>query len=182
MRSRAFIALLRGINVGGHNKIPMQELRALCEDLGFKRVASYIQSGNLVFESPSTRTRLEDALETAVEERFGVSVSVLVRPAKDWREYREGNPFPRAREKEPNRVMLVLTKQPPKQSGLEGLLPYAKGGERLQRVGDALWIHYKGGSGKSKLSPAVLERFLGSPATARNWRTVLKLEEMTRPA
>ncbi len=109
-----YIALLRGINVGGHNKIPMQELRALCEDLGFKRVASYIQSGNLVFESPSTRTRLEDALETAVEERFGVSVSVLVRPAKDWSEYVKGNPFPRETEKEPNRVMLVLAKQPPK--------------------------------------------------------------------
>ncbi|HKI84945.1 MAG TPA: DUF1697 domain-containing protein [Candidatus Krumholzibacteria bacterium] len=174
------IALLRGINVAGHNKLPMRELRSLCEELGWREVQSYIQSGNLVFRSASPAPRLEVALEKAIEGRFGFSISVLIRSAKDWSFLLEGNPFPRESESEPHRVMILLSKKTPARSALRELSPYAKNGERLRRVKHALWIHYPEGAGKSKLTPSVLERCVGSPVTARNWRTALKLEEIAR--
>lgn len=180
MPQRVYIALLRGINVGGHNKLPMRELRSLCQEMGWQDVQSYIQSGNLVFRSVSPRPRLEHALEQAVEDQFGYSICVLVRSASDWSKHLKDNPFPHASEREPNRVMLLLSKKPVSKDAMRELTPYASNGERLRRVENALWIHYKNGAGKSKLTPSVLERRVGSPVTARNWRTVIKLEDLAR--
>jgi len=180
MSRRTFIALLRGINVGGHNKVPMAELRALAEELGWAEVRSYVQSGNLVFEAEGEPASLEAELERAIERTFELSIAVIVRAAADWPAYVAGNPFPGASESAPNAVMLALSKAPPKSGAVEGLLERAAGGERVERVGDALWIHYAGGSGRSKLSPALLDRLVGSPVTTRNWRTVLKLDELAR--
>lgn len=177
---KTFIALLRGINVGGHNKVPMAELRALCEALGWAEVRSYVQSGNLVFEAAGEPGGLEAELERAIERTFELSIAVVVRAAADWPGYVAGNPFPGASESAPNAVMLALSKAPPKPGAVEGLLERAVDGERVERVGDALWIHYAGGSARSKLSPALLNRLVGSPVTLRNWRTVLKLDELAR--
>jgi len=174
------IALLRGINVAGHNKLPMRELRALCEELGWQDVRSYIQSGNLVFRSSSPRSLLEQTLEKAIEEHFGYSISVLVRSARAWSGLLKSNPFLKESEMEPNRVMLLLSKKAPERTAVRELTPYANNGERLRRIKSALWIHYPNGAGKSKLTPSVLARCMGSPVTARNWRTALKLEEMAR--
>ena len=178
MRLVTFIALLRGINVGGHNLIPMPELRSLCGDLGWGDVQTYIQSGNLVFKAPAAPARLEADLEGAIERRFGFPISIIVRAAADWPAYVRGNPYPDESEGEPNRVMLALAKAPPKPDALENLRRRADSGERIAQVGDALWLHYKDGIGKSKLTPVLLDRLVGSPVTARNWRTVLKLHEM----
>jgi uncharacterized protein (DUF1697 family) len=175
-----FIALLRGINVGGHNKIPMAELRSECADLGWDDVQSYIQSGNLVFKADTTPANLETELEGAIERKFGLSIPVIVRSRADWLAYVKGNPFPEASQREPNLVMLILSKAPPNQDAVEDLREYALNDERIVQVGDALWIHYPGGSGRSKLSPARLDRLVGSTVTARNWRTVLKLDELVR--
>jgi uncharacterized protein (DUF1697 family) len=175
-----FIALLRGINVGGHNKIPMPELRSACADLGWEDVQSYIQSGNLVFKAGTTPENLEADLEGAIERRFGLSIPVIVRAGADWQDYVNGNPFPEASQSEPNLVALTLSKAPPKQGAVEGLRERALNDERIVQVGDVLWIHYPGGSGRSKLSPALLDRLVGSTITARNWRTVLKLDELAR--
>jgi len=179
-RREHFIALLRGINVGGHNKVPMAELRVLCDELGWEGVQSYVQSGNLVFEAAGPPARLEAELERAIERRFGLSIAVVVRAAADWPGYVEGNPYPGASEREPNGVMLALSKARPKPDAVEGLRERALCGERIVRVGDALWIHFGGGVAKSKLSPALLNRLVGSPVTLRNWRTVLKLDELAR--
>ncbi len=173
-----FIALLRGINVGGHNKVPMAELRPLCAELGWGDVQTYIQSGNLVFTAGGAPAALENELERAIERRFGFKVSVLVRAAKDWPAYIKGNPFPEASEKEPNAVMLGLSKSPPKADAEKGLRERATHGERIVQVGEALWIHFSDGVAGSKLSPGLLDRLVGSPVTTRNWRTVLKLGEM----
>lgn len=177
-----FIALLRGINVGGHNKIPMAELRSLCADLGWDDVQSYIQSGNLVFKASSTPAVLETELEGAIERRFDLSIPVIVRAGGDWSAYVKGNPYPEASQSEPNLVMLILSKAPPNRDAVEGLQERALDDERIVQVGDALWIHYPGGSGKSKLSPALLDRLVGSTVTARNWRTVLKINELVHKA
>lgn len=173
-----FIGLLRGINVGGHNKVPMAELRPLCAEIGWKDVQTYIQSGNLVFTAGGAPAALEAEIERAIERHFGLTVSVIVRAAKDWPPYIKGNPFPEASEKEPNAVMLGLSKSPPKAGAEAGLRERATHGERIVQVGEALWIHFSDGVAGSKLSPGLLDRLVGSPVTTRNWRTVLKLGEM----
>ena len=179
MMTSTFIGLLRGINVGGRHKIAMPELRSACADLGWQGVQSYIQSGNLVFRTDAAPSSLEAELEQAIEHRFGLSIRVVVRPAERWTVYVRGNPYPDASQEEPNVVLLALSKAPPQRGAVEALQEAADG-EFVTQVGEALWIHYRGGIGRSKLSPALLDRLVGSPVTARNWRTVLKLHEMTR--
>lgn len=179
-RRHVRIALLRGINVGGHNRVPMAELRTLCEELGWTGVRTYIASGNVVFGAAADPPALESELESAIEDRFGLSVAVIVRDAEAWHAYAEANPFPVASGNEPNRVALVLAKSPPLAGAAPGLRERAADGERVERVGDVLWVHFPQGAGRSRLSPSAMERLVGSPVTARNWRTVRKLAELAR--
>lgn len=172
------IALLRGINVGGHNKIPMAELRELCEELGLGDVQSYIQSGNLVFTAKDPPHRLETRIEQAIEKTFGLKIDVIVRTAAQWPEYLKNNPLSEACAKEPSLVMLALSKKPPKTDTVTALRERAAADERIEAGGGAIWIHYGSGMGRSKLSPAVLDRLVGSSVTTRNWRTILKLAEL----
>jgi uncharacterized protein (DUF1697 family) len=172
------IALLRGINVGGHNPLGMAELRALCGPLGWDDVRSHIQSGNLVFRAAGPPADLEAALEGAIERGPGLSIPVIVRTAEAWAGYVALDPYPEAVAREPNLVMLALSKRPPRAGVVEALRERADAGERVEPIGDALCIHYAGGAGRSRLPPALLDRFVGSPVTTRNWRTVLRLREM----
>lgn len=172
------VALLRGINVGGKHRVPMPELRAVGEALGLAEVQTYIQSGNLVFMADGRPSALERTLEAAIAERFGLQIPVMVRTAREWRTYLDENPFPKASASAPNLVMLALPKAPLPGGVATALQARAVDGERVQEAGGALWIHFAGGSGRSKLSPAVLDRLAGSPVTTRNWRTVVKLGEL----
>jgi uncharacterized protein (DUF1697 family) len=171
------VALLRAVNVGGR-KLPMAELRALCAAIGWADVATYIQSGNLVFSASGSADALETQLEEAIAKRFGMEVPVIVRTAADWRRYAPSNPFPQAAKDEPNRLMLLLSKSPPAAGAEDAIQARAKAGEQVRRVGDALWIHFPEGSGNSKLTPSLIDRAIGSPATSRNHNSVVKLEEM----
>ena len=153
MPNSMFIALLRGVNVGGRNKIAMPELRSLCAALGWQHVQSYIQSGNLVFKAGTPSPSLETELEQAIERRFGLAIPVIIRPAEHWPAYVRGNPYPDASQEEPNVVLLALAKATSKRGAVEALREQAADGERITQVGDALWIHYRGGIGRSKLTP-----------------------------
>jgi uncharacterized protein (DUF1697 family) len=180
-RLTPYIGLLRGINVTGRNIIPMSDLRALCAELGYSDVLTHIQSGNLVFSTSAQAMAVETELEQAIAHRFHLQIPVIVRPAADWPAYIKSNPFPEASRREPNLVMLALAKTSPKPEAVPALCDRSPRGERIFQAGDALWIHFAGGVGKSKLSPALLDRLVGSPVTMRNWRTVLKLNEMAVP-
>ena len=175
-----YIGLLRGINVGGHNKVPMAELRALAEGLGWQRVQTYIHSGNLVFAAKGTAAEAEGRLERAVEQRFGLQVPVVVRAAADWTRCAARNPFVEEVKHEPNHVLLALAKAALKPGAGDALQQRAADGERVVEAGDAFWIYFPGHIAKSKLTPAVLDRLAGSPVTARNWLTVLKLGELAQ--
>lgn len=181
MSLNTYIALLRGINVSGRNKIPMAELRSLCAEVGLHGAQTYIQSGNIIFQADTTSVALETTLEQAIERRFGFSIAVIVRMSADWPTYVTGNPFPNESQNQPNLVMLALSKSPLKAGAVEGLRERATNGEQIAQVGDALWIHYANSVQGSKLSPALFDRLAGSPVTARNWRTVLKLNDMLAP-
>ena len=171
------VALLRGINVGGR-VLPMVELRGLCGELGWEGVATYIQSGNLVFTSSETPAAMESELEEAIERRFGMKVPVIVRTARQWAVYPAKNPFPKAAEDTPTWLLLLVSKQPPAPGAEQALEARATAGERVGRAGDGLWIAYPNGVGRSKLSPVLIDKLVESPATSRNYRTVMKLKEM----
>ncbi|HEX8223590.1 MAG TPA: DUF1697 domain-containing protein [Allosphingosinicella sp.] len=172
------IALLRAVNVGGR-KLPMAELRALCVgELGWKEVETYIQSGNVVFAAPGKAEALEKKLEEAIKDRFGLDVPVMVRTATQWAACAAANPFPDAARDEPNRLQLLVPKLPLKPDAAERLTERAQAGEKVEAAGGALWLHYPQGVGTSKLTPALIDKACGSPATGRNWRTVVKLKDM----
>lgn len=171
------IALLRGINVGG-TKLIMAELRLLALDLGWRDPETYIQSGNLLFGATADPSVLEAALEEGIYRRFGLTIAVIVRSAQEWPGYIVGNPFPEAAAAEPNRLMLLLSKKAPAQAAAAAIRERARDGEQVEAAAGALWIHYPAGAGTSKLSPSLIDRLAGSPTTARNWRTVVKIGEM----
>lgn len=172
-----YVALLRAINVGGA-KLPMAELRELCTALGWQNVATYIQSGNVIFDSPEQPAALEAALEQAVNDRFGFERPVIVRSAKQWADYAAGSPFPEQEAEKPNYLLLGLAKSPIEAGAAEALQARGSAGEQVRQARDALWFFFPDGSGVSKLTPKEIDKAAGSSVTTRNWRTVLKIQEM----
>jgi uncharacterized protein (DUF1697 family) len=172
-----FIALLRGINVGGKNKIAMADLRQLCESLGYRDVQTYIQSGNVVFTGTDAAA-IESTLERAIAAHFGLAIPVIARTAQQWPGYLKCNPFLAVSQREPNHLLMGLSKSRPAQGAVAALCERAARGELVEIAGDALWIFYAGGVARSKLSPALIDRVVGSSVTARNWRTVQQLAAM----
>lgn len=170
----AHVALLRGVNVGGHRKVPMAALRALAEGLGLANPRTYVASGNLVFESDERGATIEAMLEEALKERFGFHVDVIVRSAAQWAGYREGNPFPEESAEKPNLVMIALGKQAPRKADVEALRARAGPNERVAKVGDAVWIWFGDGAGRSKIGTGPAK----GVSTTRNWRTVVALDRM----
>ena len=172
-----FVALLRAVNVGARS-LPMAELRALCAELGWREVRTYIQSGNVVFEAEGAQADLESALEQAIQQRFGYWSDVMVRPGEAWQALLATNPLPDVGQAEPSRVLVGIAKRPVLPGAAETIAARAMAGERVLLAGGALWFHYPAGVGTSKLTPALIDRAAGSPVTARNWRTMLALAEM----
>ncbi len=172
------IALLRGINVGGHRRVPMAELRALVNEKIGSQARTYIQSGNLVFVGETTAEKAEAALERAIEQHFGFSVVVMVRSEAQWMGYLQNNPFRDAARDRPKQLHLCVCKKPPLATAGKMLVERAILGERVERLPDALFIDFVRGVGMSKLTPAALDRAAGSCVTARNWATVNAIAEL----
>lgn len=174
----ALLVLLRGINVGGHNKLPMADLRALATALGYGDPRTYIQSGNLLIRTAQPPEVVQATLQAALADRLGVQAPVVVRQAAQWQACLATAPFPDARAERPKLLHLCLAQAPLAEGCLDDLVARAQGGERLAPAGPrAFWIDYAGGVGRSKLTPKALDRAAGSPVTARNWRTVLTLAD-----
>ena len=160
-----YIALLRAVNVGGTGKLPMTELKAMCEAAGFEQVRTYIASGNVVLSSALDETGVRAALEAALQERYGKPIGVLVRSGADMAAAVAANPWP---DRPGNRVVALFTDAPPSLDGLRG-----QQGERLALGPRALFIDYGEGMADSKLVvPA------SKTGTARNMNTVAKLAEL----
>ena len=178
---RTWVALLRGVNVGGARKIRMAELRDLCASLGFESVATYIQSGNVVFraaeDDPATVAAM---VSDAVERTFDFDVTTLVRDAHQLEAVVAGNPFLAEGVEDTRRLHVTFLGETPQASIREDFARYRVGGDELRLVGREAYLHCPGGMGRSKLTPAFIERSLGTASTTRNWRTVNTLLEMAR--
>jgi uncharacterized protein (DUF1697 family) len=166
------IALLRGVNIGGHCLVKMDALRGLCESMGLGDVRTYVQSGNVVFSTRGTKG-LAARLEAAIEGLAGFRPTVVLRTAEEMRAVVEANPFSDV----PGNKLAVLffTSEPPPPAWKALLKP---GMEAAHLSGREAYIHYVNGFGKAKLTTAAIERTLKMKCTARNWNTVLKLVEM----
>jgi uncharacterized protein (DUF1697 family) len=172
-----FVVLLRSVNTG-KRKAPMAELRDACRNAGFADVETYIQSGNLTLLSGSDAVALEGVLEKIVLDNFGFSSPAMARTAAQWAAYASGSPFPEVEVERPGHLHLCLSKRPPPSGAPARLLERAKLGERVALAGDALWIDFAGGAGHSDITPAWLDKVVGSIVTTRNWNTVQRLNAM----
>jgi len=172
------VALLRAINVAGHNTVAMADLCSLLEDLGFTCVTSLLQSGNLVFQSERRPdAALERLLETETAARLGVSADYIVRSAAQWKKVVTRNPFPQEAISEPGHLVVVFLKTAPPAKNVEALRAAVRGRETLRPEGKELYVVYPDGIGRSKLTGTLIETRLGTRGTARNWNTVLKLAD-----
>ena len=172
------VALIRGINVGSARKLPMAELRAACEDAGLGVIRTYIQSGNLVLDHVDPPLA-ETALEALIASRFGLDVPVAARTTTAWQRLIATCPLPVEAEAEPRQLHLLVCKRSPGADAVQRLAERARDGEKVARWGDEIAIHFTNGVGASRMLPAVIDRALGTPATARNWNTVLMLGDMS---
>lgn len=175
-RTTEHVLLLRAINVG-KRQLPMAALRELATALGFAAPRTHLASGNLVAGLAGDAGRQARALEAAIAEHFGFHSDVIVRSGRAWPDYLDDNPFGDA---EPSRVMLLLANAAPADGAEAALRERALPSERVQRVRDGLWIHFPDGVHVSKLTPAFIDKCIGAPSTARNWRTVQALAALLR--
>jgi uncharacterized protein (DUF1697 family) len=175
-----YIALLRGINVGSHNRIAMAELRELLGSLGHENVRSHIVSGNLVFVSrrPSA-ARLASELERAIKTRFKLDIRVLIRTTEELAAIVEANPLPKAAPHGSQFFVLFLDRDPARDR-LDAIDPAAFMPEEFRAGDRVIYAWYKDGLTGSKLAGALSEKRLGVTATARNWNTVTRLLEIAR--
>ncbi len=175
-----YIALLRGINVSGHRLIKMADLRALCERLGLHRVQTYIQSGNILFESEEEAGVLGSRLEEGIRETFGFEVPVVLRTAAELGRVIQDCPFPAEGLVEGEYVHVSLLAEAPSQEGIDRLRAVSVAPDEFRLVGREIYILFRQSSHKSKLSNALIEQKLRVPATLRNWQTMSKLLELAR--
>ena len=175
-----YITLLRGINVGGHNKLPMKELRTLLTNLGLQNVQTYIASGNVVFQAEVRDTaELATKISAAINGQFGFEPRILILTEEEMVAAVQANPYPEA-EPEPKTLHLYFLADDPKTPNLDALTTLRKENERFQLIGRVFYLHAPDGIGRSKIAEKA-ERHLGVPTTARNWRTVSKILTMLSP-
>ncbi len=172
-----WIALLRGINVGGKNKLPMKELRELVEKLGFRNVRTYIQSGNVLFDGPAAKVRkAPELVASGIRERWGYDVPVVLRTADEIGAAVRRNPFRKA---DPKYLSIMFLADEPSVARVSTLDPDRSPPDRFEVIGREIYLHAPNGAAKSKLTNQYFDSKLSTVSTARNWRTVHKLIELS---
>ena len=172
-----YIALFRGINVGGRNVLPMRELVRDMQSLNCQDVRTLIQSGNAVFQySRKSTASLGAKIAKRIEDRRGFRPQIMILNARQLHTAIASNPFPDA-EAESQTLHLLFLASPPPAPDIDALNETKASSERFHLTGHVFYLHAPDGVGRSKLA-AKVEKLLGVPATGRNWRTVVKLAEM----
>jgi uncharacterized protein (DUF1697 family) len=174
-----WVALLRAINVGGRNKVPMPALRTALEASGFSEIRTYVQSGNVVADSPHRRREeVAEEIHSLVRQEFGVDTPVVVRRGDDLERVVSSNPFPAAAAQRPRLLHVVFLAAAPQVDRATALEQHELTAEVCRLEGEHLYVDYRDGVHGSKLTPDLLARLVGVGGTARNWQTVLALMEL----
>jgi uncharacterized protein (DUF1697 family) len=172
----AFVALLRGVNVGGRTTVPMARLKAIAEALGLEAPRTLLQSGNLVFRTDRTDGAvLEQALEAGIADAFGYAADVMLRDAAAWAAAMAANPFADAARRDPGHTLLMALRAAPTAAAAAALADAATGDEGAAVVGKHAYLVFPAGISKTKLTNVRIERLLATRGTARNWNTVEKI-------
>lgn len=172
-----YFALLRGINVSGHNMIKMTDLKRMVEEMGYKRVQTYINSGNVMFEAEENADTLEEKLEMEISRVFGFIITVFVRSAADLASIIGQSPFKSVVLEDKQSIHLTLLKEAPTQEQLDKLPEVEQGEDEYLIRGKEIYFLYRQSILDSKLTKK-FQKLL--PATDRNWKTILKLDAMAR--
>jgi|SRR5215210_744226 len=174
-----YVALLRAVNLAGHNRVAMAALRDLCTGLGFLDSQTLLQSGNIVFRSHLRDSgELERTLEAELARRLEVETEFMVRSGAEWRKIVSGNPFRAEAEGDPGHLLLMILKQAVSAQAVKELQAAISGREVVRGAGREVYIVYPDGVGRSRLTISMIEKRLGTRATGRNWNTVLKLQAL----
>jgi len=170
------ISMLRGVNVGGHNKIKMDALRALYESLKFTGCQTFIQSGNVIFKTKERNlAKLSSQIQTAIERSFGFRPDVILRTSAELRDVIARNPFAKRRGIEPGKLIVAFLAGAPAAQARDNILKLKTDPEELRIDGSELYIYYPNGMGRSKLAWSLIERTLKISGTCRNWNSVTKM-------
>jgi uncharacterized protein (DUF1697 family) len=173
-----YVALLRSVNVAGHGRIAMDELRASFDALGYTDVATYIQTGNVLFTTGSkSQAGISSAIEQRLDEDFGDSPAVLLRSVADFRRVGSSSPYAKAGA-DPGRHHVTFLATSPSKAALDALLLPPSGRDELVVDGKEVYVHTPDGYANTKYTGTFLERRLGVVSTTRNWNTVTKLGEL----
>lgn len=173
------ISMLRGVNVGGHNCIKMETLRAMYESLGLRDAQTYVQSGNVVFRTSACDVgSLGKRIEAKIEQTFGFRPGVMVRTTSDLRDVIRRNPFASRRGLDPRKLLVTFLAADPAPEARAKILGIRADPEELRVDGREVYAYYPNGFGRAKLSAALIERTLNTSGTGRNWNTVTKLLEI----
>jgi uncharacterized protein (DUF1697 family) len=172
-----YISMLRGINVSGQKKTSMTELRELYESLGLKNVRTHIQSGNVIFKSPSADPlKLKSKIESAIKESLGFDAPVFIRTRDDFQKLIKETPYPK---KDPGKRHVTFLSDIPRLMPLDEIERIKDKSEEFLISGREVYLFLPNGSGKTKLSNTFFEKKLNVGATTRNWNTVLTLYAMS---
>jgi uncharacterized protein (DUF1697 family) len=177
-----YVALLRAVNVGGHAPLAMPALREAVARWGARNIRTVLQSGNMVFESKRRPEReLEGELARSCETALHQRIEFFVRDSAAWRQLVSENPFPDEAATDPAHLHVLFLKEDPVPDAWKRLREAIRGPERFAERPRLAYILYPDGMGRSTLTPAVIERSLGSRGTDRNWNTVLRLHGLLAP-
>lgn len=173
------IALFRGINVGGYNKLPMRELVETLAGLGLRNIQTYIQSGNVVFEcEEGSKIELSNQIRDAIHQSHGFAPDVILLSSEELENAILANPFPEV-EDLPKTLHLYFLGSEPTDPDTQRLAEMKSNQERYALIGKVFYLHAPDGIGRSKIAAGV-EKALGVSVTARNWRSVTKINEMAK--
>ena len=179
-KMETYISILRGINVSGHKLIKMDALKKMFEDLNFKNIRTYIQSGNVIFESKKVDTKsLETIIGKQIFKTFGFEVPVLVKEKKDWKTVFENNPFLKNRNEDISKLHVTFLSAEPEQVNIDKLLETKFNNDEFVVSENVVYLFCPDGYGNTKLSNTFFENKLKVSATTRNWKTVIELNKLT---
>lgn len=175
-----YVVFLKGVNIGGHKKVKMDVLKKALATYRFDHVRTYINSGNIIFQSEENKEAIKERVNQIIEANFGIKAEMIIKSEAELLSIIDRNPFDIEKETEHNKRAVVMLSEKVEPDQMSIFQKEGKVDEKFYLIDDLLFIYYHNGFGKSKFTTSYIERKLHVTTTARSWNTMLKLTEMIR--